>query len=138
DNTLLWAWRPQRHTGEVVRDAVLAISGKLNLQPFGPPVPVVREKDGSVIAADDAAGNRRSVYLKVRRSQPVTILDTFDTPRMEINCVRRTEATVPNQALVMLNSPFMEAAAKSLAARIVATASSREARIEFAWMSLYS
>src|SRR6185295_4036654 len=83
DNALLWAWRPQRHTGEVVRDAVLAVTGRLNLEAFGPPVQVVREKDGSIVTADDAAGNRRSVYLKVRRSQPVTLMEAFDTPRME-------------------------------------------------------
>lgn len=138
DNRLLWAWRPQRHTGEVVRDTVLSVSGKLNLQPFGPPVAVVRQADGSVTTANDDAGHRRSVYLKVRRSQPVTMLEAFDTPRMEINCARRTEATVPTQALVMLNSPFIENAAKSLSSRIVAHATTRLQRIEFAWNVLFS
>ena len=110
----------------------------MNVDPFGPPVQVVREKDGSIVTADDAAGHRRSVYLKVRRSQPVTLMEAFDTPRMEINCVRRTEATVPTQALAMFNSPFMERAAKSLAERITKTVTDRHERIDLAWNLLYA
>src|SRR5439155_12390881 len=49
DNVLLGAWRPHRHEGEVVRDSLLALAGKLNLEMFGPPVPVVRQADGQVV-----------------------------------------------------------------------------------------
>ncbi len=122
ENTWLWAFRPRRHEGEVLRDSVLAAAGKLNLQMFGPAVPVVRQPDGSVITADNPVGNRRSVYVQVRRSQPVTLMETFDTPKMEINCSRRSEAIVATQALALLNSPFMETNAKVVAERVIKAA----------------
>jgi hypothetical protein len=138
DNILLGTRRPLRHEGEVLRDSVLAVAGKLNPQMFGTPVPVARQSDGSVITADDAQGNRRSVYIVVRRNQPVTLLETFDTPKMEINCSRRTEATVATQALTLLNSPFMEANAAAVAQRITGWSADREARLTFAWKLLFS
>ena len=115
DNVLLGAWRPRRMEGEVLRDSILAVAGKLNRTPFGPPVPVSARDDGSVETADDAQGNRRSIYLMVRRSQHVTFLDLFDTPMMEINCPERVVSTVPLQALALLHSPFAERNAVSLA-----------------------
>ncbi len=138
ENLWLWAFRPVRHEGEVLRDAVLAAAGKLNPQMFGPAVPVTRQGDGSVVSADDANGNRRSIYLQVRRSQPVTLMETFDTPKMEINCTRRTEAIVATQALTLLNSPFMESNAKALAARIIKAAPGRNDRITYAWKLLFT
>jgi hypothetical protein len=136
DNVLLWAWPPQRHEGEAVRDALLAVAGRLNLEMYGPPVPVAQQGDGSVVTADDPQGNRRSIYLKVRRSQPLTMLEQFDTPRMEINCPRRTEAITATQALALLNSPMVESAAAAAAQRIVAAAANRDARIEYAYKLL--
>jgi cytochrome c553 len=138
ENTLLWSFRPRRHEGEVLRDSVLAAAGKLNLQMFGPAVPVVRQPDGSVITADTAVGNRRSVYVQVRRSQPMTLMETFDTPKMEINCSRRSEAIVATQALALLNSPFIETNAKAIADRVTRAASDRNERIEFAWRLLFT
>ncbi|MGE5192167.1 MAG: PSD1 and planctomycete cytochrome C domain-containing protein [Deltaproteobacteria bacterium] len=138
ENTWLWAFRPGRHEGEVLRDAVLASAGKLNPQMFGPAVPVARQGDGSVISADDANGNRRSIYLQVRRSQPVTLMESFDTPKMEINCTRRSEAIVATQALTLLNSPFMETSSRAVAARITQAAAGRDERIGFAWKLLFA
>ncbi|HEY2250405.1 MAG TPA: DUF1549 and DUF1553 domain-containing protein, partial [Planctomycetaceae bacterium] len=138
DNTWLWAFRPQRHEGEVLRDSVLAAAGKLNLQMFGPAVPVARQPDGSVVTADNPTGNRRSVYVQVRRSQPVTLMETFDTPKMEINCSRRSEAIVATQALALLNSPFIETNAKAVAERVLKAAAGRDERIDFAWKLLFT
>ncbi|MSR58211.1 MAG: DUF1553 domain-containing protein [Planctomycetaceae bacterium] len=138
ENTSLWAYPPQRHQGETLRDSVLAIAGKLNPQLFGAPTPVARQPDGSVVTADDPGGNRRSIYLQVRRSQPMTLMEAFDTPKMEINCTRRSEAIVATQALTLLNSPFMESSARATAERIVAAGPDRQARIAFAWKLLYA
>jgi len=138
DNVLLWAFRPQRHEGEVVRDTLLSLSGELNLEMFGPPVPVAAQGDGSFGVADDVPGRRRSIYLKVRRSQPVTLLETFDTPKMEVNCARRTEAIVATQALVLLNSPFVETSAQRLAKRLMAVSTDRNARLTTAYQWLFT
>ncbi|MBI3862819.1 MAG: PSD1 domain-containing protein [Planctomycetia bacterium] len=138
DDVFLWAFRPRRHEGETLRDSVLAAAGKLNLQMFGPAVPVSRHADGSVVTADDAQGNRRSVYVQVRRSQPVTLMESFDTPKMEVNCTRRSEAIVATQALALLNSPFVETSSRAVGERIARSASDRAQRTAFAWELLFS
>ncbi len=133
-NVLLGAWRPRRLEGEAVRDSILAVSGKLNRLSFGPPAAVVPKPDGSVETKDDAQGNRRSIYLIVRRSQHVTLLDLFDTPMMEINCPERNVSTVPLQALAMLHGPFTQANAAALADRILKSAPANDdARIQLAF-----
>jgi hypothetical protein len=90
------------------------------------------QPDGSVTTSDDVAGNRRSVYLQVRRSQHLTLLELFDTPLMEINCPQRTVSTVPLQALAMLHSSFAEASAAALGARAVQSGADDAARV--AWI----
>lgn len=138
-NELLWAWRPQRHQGEVLRDSMLAVSGKLNRKRFGPPAPVVAKGDGSVETADDEQGNRRSIYLIVRRSQHLTMLDLFDTPLMEINCPERPVSTVPLQALAMLHGPFAERNAGALADRLLkAEPTDEAARLRLAYRLLFA
>ncbi len=138
NNLLLGAWRPRRHEGEVVRDSALAVAGKLNLQMFGQPIPVTRHSTGLVTVADNPQGSRRSVYLIVRRSQPVTLLELFDTPRMEVNCTRRNESIVVTQALTMLNSKFIETMSQSLASRLIAAVpSDGDARIDSAFRLVY-
>jgi len=138
ENVLLWAWRPQRVEGEVVRDSLLAVSGKLNRQMGGPPSPVLPQPDGSVITADDPASNRRSLYLIVRRSQHLTLLDLFDTPMMEVNCPQRNESIVPLQALAMWHGPAAEQAAAALAKRLVQEASDQPSRVQRAWHLLFA
>jgi hypothetical protein len=119
DNALLWRQRMRRVEAEVLRDSVLATAGTLNEERFGPPVPVQRLSSDEVVAADDAAGRRRSVYLLVRRSQPITLLQLFDQPRIETNCTRRTVSTVATQALTLLNSATVEWQARAFADRVL-------------------
>lgn len=137
-NELLGYWRAQRITGEMLRDSTLAVAGKLNGPMFGSPSPVAAQGDGSVLTADDAAGNRRSIYLQVRRSQHVTMLDLFDVPMMEINCPERPSSIVPLQALALLHGPFAEQSAGALAARILREApATEEGRVAMAWRLVY-
>jgi mono/diheme cytochrome c family protein len=139
NNELLGFWRATRHSGEMLRDSTLAAAGKLNATMFGAPSAVSQQGDGSVITADDASGNRRSVYLMVRRSQHVTMLDLFDVPMMEVNCPQRSASIVPLQALAMLHGPFSEQSAATLADRILREApASDDARIDYACRLLYS
>jgi hypothetical protein len=119
DNRLLWRQRLRRLEGEAMRDAILAVSGTLNPQMFGPPVPMVRSGDGEVNVPASADGNRRSVYLQVRRSQPLTFLQLFDQPVIETNCTRREVSTVASQALTLLNSDFMTKKADAFADRVL-------------------
>ncbi|MFN0021626.1 MAG: PSD1 and planctomycete cytochrome C domain-containing protein [Pirellulaceae bacterium] len=138
NNEFLGYWRATRHSGEMLRDSTLSAAGKLNGTMFGSPSAVAQLGDGSVITADDAAGNRRSIYLIVRRSQHVTMLDLFDVPMMEVNCPQRSASIVPLQALAMLHGPFSEQSAASLADRILREAATDDVRIDFACRLLYS
>jgi hypothetical protein len=118
DNRLLWRQRLRRLEGEAMRDAILAVSGTLNPHMFGPPIPMVRT-GGEVNTPATADGNRRSIYLQVRRSQPLTFLQLFDQPVIETNCTRREVSTVASQALTLLNSDFMIRQADAFAERVL-------------------
>lgn len=138
DNLLLGAWQPRRIDGETLRDSTLAVAGELNPAMLGRPSPVVRQSDGSVLTGTDAAGCRRSIYLQVRRSQHVTMLELFDTPKMEINCPERNVSTVPLQALAMLHGPFAENSAAALGARIQRSAPTDDGRLDWAFRLLFA
>ncbi len=119
DDRLLWRQRLRRLQAESLRDSFLSVAGTLNDAAFGPPAPVQRKGDGEVVTPADSSGNRRSIYLQVRRSQPLTLLQVFDHPVMETNCTRRGVSTVSSQALTMLNSDFMIQQADALAGRVL-------------------
>jgi hypothetical protein len=119
DNRLLWRQRLRRVEAEALRDAVLQAAGGLNPQMFGPPVPMQRRGDGEVVTAADSSGARRSIYLQVRRSQPLTFLQVFDQPVMETNCTHRDTSIVSSQALTLLNSDFMLTQARAFAERLL-------------------
>jgi hypothetical protein len=90
---------------EILRDRILAASGKLDRTQFGPAVPVEEDFVGQVVVKDDAP--RRSVYLQMRRSKPVSFLTTFDAPVMTLNCERRVPSTGAPQSLMLMNSDFV-------------------------------
>lgn len=119
DNTLLWRQRLRRVEAEVLRDSVLAVAGMLNEERFGPPVAIQRLSSDEVVTGATPAGNRRSIYLQVRRSQPITLLQLFDQPRIETNCTRRGVSTVASQALTLLNSDTIARQAEAFADRLL-------------------
>jgi hypothetical protein len=120
DNRLLWRQRLRRLEAEALRDAILSVSGTLGRPMYGPPVPMQRQPDGEVVPAAGPEATRRSVYLQVRRSQPLTLLQVFDQPVLETNCTRRGISTVSSQALMLLNSEFMIRQANAFANRVLA------------------
>ena len=65
----------------------------------------------------DVGAPRRSIYLTVKRSEPVGFLQVFDQPEPVQPVGARSAATVPTQALALMNSPFVRAAATGLAKR---------------------
>ncbi|MBO0697532.1 MAG: PSD1 domain-containing protein [Zavarzinella sp.] len=134
DNRLLGRFPLRRLDAEAVRDAMLAVSGRLNAKPFGPPVPVMEDDAGLVVigkANRDGAGykkgdeavpageeSRRSVYVQVRRSKPLGVLEPFDWPVPEPNCEARKSSTATPQSLLLLNNEFTLAQAAHFADRV--------------------
>ena len=142
----------RRVDAEVLRDAVLAVSGKLNDALHGKPVPVMADRvgrwvlgienlnagrPGEVIPLDGAEA-RRSVYVQARRSRPLAVLDAFDWPRMSPNCDRRRPSTVAPQSLMLMNSDFALESSRSFATRVIQECDpDTPARIERAWQLAY-
>lgn len=110
---LLWHHRPPRRLqGEAIRDSLLAMSGRLDPTPFGPPVPIhltsFMEGRGRPKESGPLDGNgRRSIYVAVRRNFLSPFMMAFDTPTPFSSMGRRNVSNVPAQALFLLNDPLV-------------------------------
>jgi hypothetical protein len=122
DNFYYWRKPLLRMDAEVLRDSILAISGELNAELFGPPIPIQEDETGQV--SIDPGQPRRSVYARWRRTQPVAMLQSFDAPVMSINCDVRPMSTVATQSLMMMNGEFALTQAQKIAKRAVSLAGS--------------
>ncbi|WP_237607591.1 PSD1 and planctomycete cytochrome C domain-containing protein [Roseimaritima sediminicola] len=124
---LLWHHRPpQRLEGEVIRDSLLALSGRLDPKLFGPPVPIHltsfmtgRGRPGTSGPLD--GDGRRSIYISVRRNFLSPFMLTFDTPVPFSSMGRRNVSNVPAQALILLNDPLVAELAQGWAERALQT-----------------
>jgi mono/diheme cytochrome c family protein len=103
ENRALWRMNPVRMEAQVVRDSLLHLTGDLDLTRGGPPVPM---------AAQDAS-KRRSMYFFHSHNEHNKLLDVFDNANV-LDCYRRTESIVPQQALALSNSRLAMAAAAKL------------------------
>ena len=152
DNLLYGGARLRRLDAEALRDAVLSVSGKLNNKPYGQAIPVMADRVGRWVLGienlnagrpgDVVAMNgedlRRSVYVEVRRSRPLAVLDAFDWPRMAPNCEVRRTSTVAPQSLMLMNSDFVLQFAGHFARRVEAEgADGLTSRIHRAWKLVY-
>ncbi|HEY8503784.1 MAG TPA: DUF1549 and DUF1553 domain-containing protein, partial [Gemmataceae bacterium] len=114
----------RRLEGEIVRDALLAAAGRLNREMGGPGVfpPLPEEIDAGPKAwktSPDARDHvRRSVYIFARRNLRFPFLEVFDFPDSNLSCPKRERSTTAPQALALLNSADVAAAADALAARV--------------------
>ncbi|WDQ17765.1 PSD1 and planctomycete cytochrome C domain-containing protein [Rhodopirellula sp. P2] len=117
ENRFYWRKSLQRVDAEILRDSMLAVSGSLDLTLHGPPVEVAEDETGQVRV--DVNQPRRSIYARVRRSQPVGMLQTFDAPVMGVNCDVRPMTTVAPQSLMMLNGAFVLEQAALVADRAI-------------------
>ncbi len=155
ENRLLWRMPVRRLEAEAIRDAILAISGKLTDRKFGPPVPVKENEVGQIVVGienKDGAGRftaeiplppgeefRRSIYVQVRRSRPLAVLDTFDAAGLEPNCEARSASTVAPQALMLMNNSFTLSQAGHFAERVRHEAGSDpRAQIIHAWRRVFT
>lgn len=122
ENRLLWRMNLRRLEAEIVRDAVLAVSGSLDRTAGGPPVEITNPADGlSEAKPGPTSPNRRSVYLFARRVYPLKFLEIFDAPIMPVNCTQRINSATVLQSLAVLHSEFLFSQSERLAARISAT-----------------
>lgn len=119
EDRLLWRQRGRRLEAEAIRDGMLAGAGTLDQTLYGEPVGMETKAGGEIVAAGEEQGGRRSLYLLVRRTQPVHLLNVFDAPVMETNCTRRATSTTATQALALINGTFMAAQSRHFARRVL-------------------
>ena len=126
-NRLLWQMNRKRLDFEAMRDSVLSVSGSLSLQQGG----------RSVRIDDKPDANRRTVYAFVNRQNLPNLFRTFDFAGPDTTCPQRFTTTVPQQALYLLNSPFIEAQAKRLSKRVEVRAVADDSRIRVLYRLAY-
>lgn len=124
DNKLLWRMNRRRLEGETLRDALLAVSGRLNLREGGPSVyPELPTElnigKGNWPVTPGGEADRRSVYVFVKRNLRYPFFATFDAPDSNESCARRHNTTTAPQALTLLNSETMLKLAQSFAERVL-------------------
>uniref|UniRef100_A0A7C4LIX9 DUF1553 domain-containing protein n=1 Tax=Schlesneria paludicola TaxID=360056 RepID=A0A7C4LIX9_9PLAN len=125
----LWGRRePLRLDGESLRDALLAVSGRLSDRQGGPGVrpPLPAElvstllKNQWTVSPNVEDHHRRSIYLFVRRNLRYPLFEAFDRPDTNHSCPQRSRSTVAPQALVLMNGELAADLAKALADRLQA------------------
>jgi len=118
DGANRWYWRKPilRLDAEAIHDRLLATSGLLQHQLYGSPTPIETDDTGQTVVSGDS--KRRSIYVKVKRSQPLALLKSFDAPVMEVNCDCRPSSTVATQSLMLMNSGFILDQARAFAERV--------------------
>jgi hypothetical protein len=109
DNKLFWRQPARRLEAEIIRDAILSVSGELDTKQFGP---------GTL----DDKSKRRSIYFTVKRSKLIPMMVIFDAPEALGGMAERPTTTIAPQALHLMNNPQVRQAARSFAKRIASEA----------------
>jgi len=120
---LLWRFPPRRLEAEPIRDAILSVSGRLDLKMGGPGFSFFEPNDNyvRVYAAKKNFGPetfRRMIYGTVVRQRPDGVFGVFDCPDGGQIAPKRTRSTTPLQALNLLNSGFIMQQATFFAGRL--------------------
>lgn len=143
-NSLLHRANIRRLQGEAVRDAILAVSGRLDRKQFGVPVPVHltafmqgRGRPGRNGPIDGEG--RRSIYIAVNRNFLSPFMLAFDVPAPVSTTGNRTVSNVPAQALIMLNNEFVNQQARVWADKLLAAKpASNSELLANAWLELFN
>jgi hypothetical protein len=130
ENRLRWRMDRRRLDAECIRDAMLAVSGRLDLAMGGPTYKEGMQADYTFVQGS----NRRSVYLPVFRNTLPELFQVFDFADPSMVVGRRNVSTVAPQALFLMNHPFPREQAEATAKRLLADGALRDdaARLDFA------
>ena len=148
DNLWLARMSVRRLEAEAFRDTMLWVSGELVSELNGPPVSVKEDAVGQIVVgkemldgerkpkggdADWKGAYRRSLYVQVRRSRPLAVLESFDLPTIAPNCESRVDSNVATQSLMMMNSEFVIKRSERLAEQLIKLTADPKQRLVMAW-----
>jgi cytochrome c553 len=133
-NELLHHMPVRRLEGEAIRDALLAVSGKLDRTMYGPGIPphISKYQDGrgKPVSGPLDGNGRRSIYIQARRNFLTPMFLAFDYPLPVSTTGVRGVSTVPAQALLMMNNEFVDQASVYWARRVMAAEGDPAHRLE--------
>lgn len=123
-----------RLEAEAIRDAMLSVAGRLDASLYGPPIDPNRTAEDAakrLVSGPLDGKGRRSLYLKMTLMEPPKFLALFNQPIPKLTVGRRDATNVPDQALALLNDPFVVAMAKDWSERVLRDqANSPEQRVQ--------
>ena len=128
----------RRLDAEQVRDSLLFVCGMLDERPFGRPDPVDVRADGLVTSIGSKGSWRRSVFVRQRRKEMPTVLETFDLPQMNPACQERPTSIVAQQALFLMNSSAVRELSIHFAREVMAIASDPSTQIRLSYLTALS
>ncbi|MBK7999252.1 MAG: DUF1553 domain-containing protein [Verrucomicrobia bacterium] len=119
---MLWRFPSRRLESEPIRDAMLAVSGQLNLKMYGRGFDLFNQRGGlsgfKPVESFSGDGLRRMIYAHKVRREREAVFGAFDCPDAGQSTARRRESTTPIQALNLFNSRFTIEQADAFAARV--------------------
>ena len=143
DNVLVWRMPKRRLEAEALRDAMLVISGRLNLTaPTGDSV--AKAGEGNVGFRFRGAGNgsgadtHRTVYQPIVRDLVPEVLTLFDFPDPSLIIGERPTTTIPAQSLYLMNNPSVIKDAETLADKLLASSDAEKDKLTRAYELCYS
>ena len=133
-----WLWRYARHPldAESIRDAMLAVSGRLDRTVPGPhPFPPVQTWAFTIHKPFHEVydSDHRSVYLMLQRNRRHPFLAMFDAADPNLSVPQRVLTTTPTQTLYLMNSPFVHQQAEAFARRLLDTPGDIQAKVRVAY-----
>ncbi|MDP1564283.1 MAG: DUF1553 domain-containing protein [Pirellulaceae bacterium] len=137
-----WHWRYSRRPldAESIRDALLAVSGRLDRSvPESHPFPAVDTWGFTIHAPFHAVyeSNQRSVYLMLQRNRRHPYLALFDAADPNQSIAARQPTTTPTQALFLMNSPFVHEVAEAFSRQVVSVPGDERAKTRWAFESVH-
>ncbi len=122
ENRFLHHFPVRRLEAEAIRDTLLVVSGNLDASIGGAPIEPYRTAEDAakrLFSGPLASHGRRSLYIKMTLMEPPRFLALFNQPIPKLTTGRRDVTNVPDQALALLNDPFVNAMAESWSQRLV-------------------
>jgi len=129
ENRLVWRANRKRLTAEAIRDSILSVSGQLSMQQGGPTIRKFSQYDWGY----EFNTIRRSVYVPLFRNTLLEVMEAFDVANPNVVSGRRSETTLPTQALYLMNSPFVNAEAERAGERIIRSGVSDAERVRLVY-----
>jgi len=142
-NKLLHRANLRRLEAEIIRDAMLAVSGRLDRTMYGPPVlphltPFMIGRGRPDKSGPLDGDGRRSLYINIRRNFLTPMFLAFDYPVPFSTMGKRSVSNVPAQALALMNNPLVLQQSEVWARRVVSANPDTPARLDAMFVAAFS